>query len=249
MVPKTYESESMIGMARLGQINQDGSTLDNFIIKPNEAEKLIKSSLILQPVIDKFFPDGEQSLREFNEDNLEIEIFEQRISWNLMGFEPYLFIRTRANNAEIAHDINEQILEQFLINARPKYDQRIKLLVNSLNTTNKQIKELKKEISRLTSGLISLNDNKLTSEAMSKIILLVSISSDYKTKLELQETKLDDIRVALVQAEDFIIVTPPDVPMTFFSPNLLFYLVLSFIVGLFLSLSLVFIQESINQDN
>ena len=54
MVPKTYESESMIGMARLGQINQDGSTLDNFIIKPNEAEKLIKSSLILQPVIDKF---------------------------------------------------------------------------------------------------------------------------------------------------------------------------------------------------
>jgi len=246
--PKTYESHSMIELAKIGSVSNYGVIEYPTIVEANEAEKIIRSSAVLEPVIKKFFPEEDITLKEFNEDYLEIEIFEQRISWNLIGFEPYLAIKTNANNAEDSKDINEDIIDKFISYVQPIYKRRTNVLTKQLNISKKETKAIKKEISELMKEINSLDDNKLSTEGISKSTLLRSILSEHQESLIERGDKELQIEMQLAGKRDFKVISEPKVPSRYSSPIIIINLLISLFAGLFISLSLVLIQESMKHD-
>ena len=248
-MPKTYESESLIKLGTIGTTDGYKVTDKKLIIDLDETEKIIRSSTILKPILKEFFPDGKKTLKKFNKKNLEIEIFEKTIDWRVIKQIPYIMIKTKSTSAKKSRDINQNIIREFILYSKPKYKQRLKILNEELNITENMINQLKKDISKLEKDIASLSDNQLKEESISKSTLLTNIVKDYKNMLKFQEDQRIKIKEELALTENYGVMSEPQIPKKFSSPNIILNLGLALIIGLLLSVFIAFYQESLKKDS
>lgn len=239
LIPKTYESTSEI---RLAQLSQAGDSAGVDIFSVLESKNIIESSEILIPAIEKYSP--EMSYEDFLKDNLNIEILKETVGRDQKTIN-YIKITVYDKSPENAKLINEEIIKNFFEYAQPYYNSRLQVLIKDQSETTLSIEQLKKDVETTQNEINSLSNSQLSTEGISKSSLLTNILASYKSRLSIEQDKLIDIENKLANKKEYSIISEPQIATNPTSPNLPLNLIASLIIGLFLSLLIVFIKESL----
>jgi len=252
--PKTYESDAII---QLGEVN------GKLIFKPEEAKIMIRTSRILEPVIDKFFLKEERpSLIEFNKKILEVDFIKEQVQPGTYVVTNYVYLKIRSNNAVKSKEMVLAVIDEFFDYADEGFNEKKNMVVWDYNQTKRQaekefnIQELKKDISDLQKQIGSLSSSDLSTEGISKITLLNSILDSYKSrlldeknkKISLEQTLTTleiDLDEKLVNTNEFKIISEPSVPSKHVEPKIRQNLAIALVLGLFFSVLLAFFLEAI----
>jgi len=215
ILPEAYESEAVI---QLGQVNTV------LVYKPEEALTLLQSSSILNPVIDRFYGEEEEmTLEYFRVNNLEAEIFKERITPAIVIVEPFLRIKCKTDDPVKSRDVCLAVIDGFLnftnveFNkqrdvitaeydtptkmARETRNRTVEDIKRKIRETDQQMLNLKKDISDLDSMINSLSESNLDSEGVSKIMLLRGLLDSYKGRLETKEDSRVKLDTDMVMAD------------------------------------------------
>jgi len=236
ILPKTYESESVIQLGRLDNI---------FIFQPEEAKSIIQSSIVLNPVMIKFFIEEKKpSLRSFREDSFEVEILKEEINYYQTLITPYLYLRVKSDDALKSKEMNEEIIKQFFSYVKPKYEELLNFTLKELSRTEQDMRQLKYDIAELEREIKALSDTQLENEGISKSTLLKTLLVDYRGSLDREEDKKLSIEERLNGKIDFKVIIEPQLPLRYSKPNIKLNLAIALVLGLFVSCFLSFFLEA-----
>ena len=233
IIPKTYISESII---QIGSI-QDSSGQNNPIIQEIEAKNLLSSSIILDPVISKYF-NNKTSIKEFSEKDLNIELIKETIDTKTTETVPYIKITTYSNNPEKAKEINQEIIKNFLDYNQKEYEDLIAIKQEELLNTQKQIADIKTNIASLESTIASKNLKDID------VITIQNALSQYFQILSDNQKKESQLKNVLVTAKEFKIINKPQSINEYIWPKLWLNLLVSLIIGFIFAVFIAFSKEN-----
>lgn len=138
-IPNTYDSSSVISL------NIDNSDL--FLIA--DAKIILESSIILQPVIDKYYEeDDKPTIEQFVLKNLDISYIEERASVKSKRFyAPYLILKVTSDNSLKSKEMNKMIVDNFI-----KYSKSVELtseIPEKIDINKEQINKLKYDLTKI----------------------------------------------------------------------------------------------------
>lgn len=220
--PKTYESESIV---QLANINGE-------IYSSAESVNLIRSLIILAPVINDFFTqDKKPSISSFNKNNLKVSVIMEQKTFSLITEISYIHIKTKAKKPEEAKEMNEAIIQRFFDYVKPEYEAKLVLLESQLQETKQSLEDVEKEIA-------SLQNKQLDTEGISKVTLLKNLLFGYKLQKADLENKLSNKR-------EYKVISEPEVPTSYSEPKIKFVLLEALVIGLLISIIWAFLKEKI----
>jgi len=240
------------------------------VLEIEEAKSKIKSSVVLKPVIEEFFTKKDKmTLEKFNEEAMEVKIITEQISLRETRVTPYLNIKIASNKPTKSRNMVLAIINQFFDYANKEFDEKRNLFTEEYNKTKQGIKkeirkrnanivQFKEEIEGVRQQINSLSSEDLSSEGISKSTLLTQLLDGYIDKLLREENKkmqleqqLNIIELELgqklVNTGEFKIISQPQIPLKHSKPKILFNIMIAFVIGIFVSISLVFFQEAVKK--
>ncbi len=242
--PKTYESESVIQLAAIKfySLNEGVVELEREgIYSTSESLSIIRSSVVLDPVINKFYPA--KSLGDFRKSNLEISAGSEKLFSGGFDVVPFLNIKTKAESGQKAKDINQEIIDSFFAYVNPTYEEKISLFRRDLENSEEKIGSLESNINDIEKQIKSLENSQFSSEGLTKVTLLKSLLANYQEELTKQEEKRSYLQLIVSDSRDYRVISYPKVPEGFSEPNISRNLLVAFIFGLFASLVYVLFKQ------
>ena len=239
LTPKTYESVSVL---QLGDVRGP-------VLEPSEAKNLLESSIILIPVIDKFFANETVGLEAFKQNNIEIGLITERLGTKEEALSA-IRITAKADSPIMAKEINEEIIKSFLNYALPKYERDLNLTLEDFEQTKKDIERQESEMEQLKNEIDSLSSNKLIENGTSKSKVLVNGIANlasYEQLLKNENDKRILLEEQLNQKKEFEVLSEPQIPLKQSSPKTSLNILIALVSGLILSIALVFFQEAVKK--
>lgn len=234
IMPKSYISESAIKQP----VPE--------VYSAAETKSLIKSGAILSQVLTNLYPT--KTIQEFNEKNLEVEIYKEELSRNDVEELPFLKIKVTAESSQKAQEINYAIIDSLFNYSKEDYENNLKFIEDSISQVTKRIEETNKDIKNLETQINSAPSNQLNGDGISKTILLRGILSDEKMNLGLLEKEKLQLEQELRSATYYEITTEPNLPNKPETPNIPLNLAISLIFGIILSLGFIIFKDAIKRD-
>ena len=271
--PKTYESQGVVELGKIGikleiGIAEAGKFDSSFIFEPEEAKNILKSSVVLVPVIEEFFTKKDMmTLEKFNEKFMEVEIITEQISLRETRVTPYISIKVKADKADKSKEIVSAVIGRFFDYTKEEFSKQKGLIEKEYNKSRENIeKELnerklsiiqfEREISDLQKQIDSISSEGLSTDGISKATLLKALLDSYKGRLSNEKNKkiqleqyLKDIELdldkKLANTEESKVISYPQVPLKPSKPKMLLNILVALIIGLFASVLLAFFSEAL----
>ncbi len=277
LLPKTYESEAVI---------QLGMVYEKPVYDVVESKSILQSSSVLGPVYSKYYAEEKVKYEEFKR-NLEVELVTEEISLRQPFVAPQLKLKFKADDAVESRDTLSDIITSFFSYGNERFDaikhpalldynETVRLaeldynksidgIVEEIAQRNLIIEGLEEDIADMEAQITSLESEELSTESLSKTILLRSILNDrdsrrigeegriialerskteeqisYEQKMINAKVKLD---TRLAAVKEFKVVSSPQVPDSYASPKIFLNLAASLLAGLLFSCVLVIVKN------
>tara|TARA_Y100000310_G_scaffold323189_1_gene383221 strand:- start:2036 stop:2836 length:801 start_codon:yes stop_codon:yes gene_type:complete len=231
LLPQVYESSAVI---RVGIVGEEP------VYSTAESKNIIQSSTILLPLL----PDYVEDFDSFVEKNIEVEIIAERIAFSIVEETTLLRITVKAPSADEAKQITEDILSSFFSYAKPTYDRVMFFKMQELNETKENIAVLERKIDVLQEEIRSLEQQQLSTEGVSKALLLEDVFADYKSLTNDIKKRKGILEEVIERSKAFEVLSEPQLPSKPSQPRVLFNVVVAFIISFVLSSSVVVLHIS-----
>jgi uncharacterized protein involved in exopolysaccharide biosynthesis len=239
--PKYYVSESSI---RLASIGSDINTKNLFT--PVEAKSIIESGKVLESAVEKynFLLESNRSIRKFKEENLEVEVYKERIGRDEFTGNA-LIIRVITKSPEVSMSVNREILDSFLVYANPFYEKRLRVYASDLEETNFLISDIEKE-ANIAKELLNKFEHSNNLQSSSDEVLLTQVQVSYRSHLISLFDRRMRIEKDIANGQDFKILSNPEYPRKFSIPSFKLFSFISLVLSLFFAIIAGFLKSQKN---
>ncbi|NQV88201.1 MAG: hypothetical protein HQ402_01410 [Parcubacteria group bacterium] len=227
VLPKTYESNSVIHLGNVG----------GGVYTVVEVKNIILSSDILLPVKNKFFGD-KISFDEFKKKYVEVNLVLERVGLAENKEVPLVTVSARARTAQNAVDLNQGILDNFLSYVNPEIEKLINLKEEELEITNKDIQRIENSLA-IFAYEISILKKSLGEQEISRILILRNTTASLESGLLAKQNLKYHLENVLAKKRDFKIISSPQLQDKPIFPKLILNIFVSIILGLLLSFLVV----------
>jgi len=243
LLPKVYQSESIVSIGYIPGVSGVVSPEDSrsFIVFYEDKDEILSlamiknlfhNPLILNPVLEKY--------KKFKANHLVVEIVSERVSHNKIEIIPQLKIITKANDPDEAKEINNILVNRFLSHVRPKHAKEQELILDQLATLNDYISQLNKDIKRIAAEINSLP--KVQPDYDDRSVLFDLLGKNRESLLD-AELKRALVNHQFNRRTDYEVLKQPQTPTFFSKPKIHINLLISFVLGVFISLPLALLKE------
>jgi capsular polysaccharide biosynthesis protein len=226
ITPRTYESEAVFQNAYY-ESEVSGVPVENYLMTPSEVLAIVKSAVILGPVVGRLKAGAVAAVK-----NIDVENFKDA------NFFRVSFKGTNANEAkEVIDGFLEQLgaYGQLLMNKKSVYFKKI------MARLEPEIATVGALTSKLETQLL-LSEVK-TADSAVRIITLRDFYNNQKEKLEGLKHRKDELDVSINSFKNFQVLSRPSLIVTGRTKKLIKYSVVAGFAGLFFFMYLAIFLE------
>ena len=207
VIAAKYASQAKVGIGSVGQ---------EMVFTPEEAQVIIQSSVVLDPVLKKYYSsDKSMTIEKFNSKVLEVRTIVEKVGIGQTKTIPYVQIIARTRDAQKSRDIVDDIVVRFIWYGDKKIDKHRKNYIDEYNlsveaseyafaqsisnikseqdTRKGNMARLQNDISSLESMINSDVSPGLGTEGLSKTLVLRALADSNRYRLSDERNRIADL--------------------------------------------------------
>ena len=221
---QVYQASTVFGVAKI-----DGRAVINI----TEALEIIKSSVVLDEVIDRMGLEetAKQLSFQINSESLKDTNF--------------IKVSVEHDTPEKAKSLVENIVEVFIEQNQSEYQEKVKLVEDRLKIIEEQIAEFEKNIQEIekTKKKIVATEELSEGERQFQTSLLLSSSVTERKLYNDLSNQVNSLKTSLKSCEDFKIINYAQLPDAPIKPNKKLNILIAGVLGLFVGIFVAFFLE------